>query len=205
METAVVIVDAGMGNIRSIENAFGALGYAVDVATSPRGLVPATHVVLPGVGAFGDGMAALEAGGWVPALEDAVLGRGVPFLGICLGMQLLAAWGTEHGERPGLGWVKGTVERLPDGNGVRVPHIGWNDVETNAPCPLLDDRGGVFYFVHSYALANDTPDAVASTEHGRRFAAVVQRGNVFGVQFHPEKSHRAGLGVLRAFAAIASC
>ena len=205
MEPAIVLVDAGMGNLRSVENALGALGHVVEVATSPRALTAATHVVLPGVGAFGDGMAALEAGGWVPALEDVVLGRGVPFLGICLGMQLLASWGTEHGERPGLGWVKGAVERLPDGNGVRVPHIGWNDVETTGPCALLDPSGGTFYFVHSYALADDSPDAVAVTAHGRKFAAAVQRDNVFGVQFHPEKSHRAGLAVLRAFAAVPPC
>jgi glutamine amidotransferase len=205
MDPAVVLVDAGMGNLRSVENAFGALGHAVEVASSPGALASATHVVMPGVGAFGDGMAALEAGGWVPALEDAVLGRGVPFLGICLGLQLLATWGTEHGDRPGLGWVKGTVERLPESPGIRVPHIGWNDVEATAPCPLVDPSGGTFYFVHSYALAADTPDAVAVTEHGGRFAAVVQRGNVFGVQFHPEKSHRAGLAVLREFAELKPC
>ncbi|MGQ0825725.1 MAG: imidazole glycerol phosphate synthase subunit HisH [Actinomycetota bacterium] len=201
MEPAVAVVDAGIGNIRSVENAFAVLDCKVEVASSPAALAASTHVVLPGVGGFGDGMAALREGDWVEALGDAVLRQGRPFLGICLGMQLLAARGTEHGEHAGLGWIDGTVDRLPDAADIRVPHIGWNDVEPTAPSPLFTEPDA-FYFVHSYALAPRSPAAVAVTEHGRPFAAAVQRDHVFGVQFHPEKSHRAGLALLRRFLAV---
>jgi len=201
MEPAVALVDAGIGNIRSVENAFAVLDCKVEVASNPSALAAATHVVLPGVGGFGDGMAALRDGGWIEALDDAVLAGGRPFLGICLGMQLLAEHGTEHGDRTGLGWIDGTIDRLPDAVGLRIPHIGWNDVEPVVACPLLPEPAA-FYFVHSYALAAAAPTTVAVTQHGQRFAAAVQRDHIFGVQFHPEKSHRAGLTLLRAFLAV---
>jgi imidazole glycerol-phosphate synthase subunit HisH len=201
MEPAVALVDAGIGNIRSVENAFAVLDCKVDVATVPGDLGPATHVVLPGVGGFGDGMAALRDGGWVDAIERAVLTEGRPFLGICLGMQLLAERGAEHGDHAGLGWIEGTVDRLGDAPGIRIPHIGWNDVEPIGPSPLLREPAA-FYFVHSYAYAVDAPAVIATAEHGQSFAAIVQRGHVYGVQFHPEKSHHAGLELLRNFLAV---
>ncbi|MGQ0826025.1 MAG: imidazole glycerol phosphate synthase subunit HisH [Actinomycetota bacterium] len=201
MEPAVALVDAGIGNIRSVENAFAVLDCNVDVVAAPDELASATHVVLPGVGGFGEGMAALRKGHWVDALARAVIAEGRPFLGICLGMQLLATHGTEHGQNAGLDWIDGTVDRLSDMADVRIPHIGWNDVQPYAPSPLLSEFA-TFYFVHSYALPTSAPATVATTEHGQSFAAIVQRDNVFGVQFHPEKSHRAGLDLLRNFLAV---
>jgi len=199
-----VVVNYGMGNLRSVVNAFAAVGREVTVSADPDDLDHAASVVLPGVGAFGDGMANLRQGGWVEPLTAAA-GRGVPFLGICLGMQLLAATSDEHGMHEGLGWIPGHVRRLPSTDpAIRIPHIGWNDVEVVSAGPLLDGLGSQpsFYFVHSFALDADAPGVSAVCGHGMPFAAAVQRDNVFGVQFHPEKSHVAGLQLLRNFIAL---
>lgn len=200
----VVVVNYGMGNIRSVVNAFAAVGCRARVSTDPRDLDHAGSVVLPGVGAFGDGMTKLRSGGWLEPLTAAA-DRGAPVLGICLGMQLLADTSTEHGEHQGLGWIPGRVQRLPGTDPtIRIPHIGWNDVAPVAPSPLLDGLGPApsFYFVHSFAMEADAAGVTAVCDHGARFAAVVQRDTVFGVQFHPEKSHRAGLRLLGNFAAL---
>ncbi len=196
-ERRVVVIDHGIGNITSVMNALSAVAAAPHRARDPRALVGATHVVLPGVGAFRDGMASLHEGGWIGPLEAVVREQEARFLGICLGMQLMAAYGEENGRHPGLGWLESNAVRLP--TGVRVPHVGWNDVAPVNRPSLLGDKAHSFYFVHSYAIPADEPAAVGLTTHGRPFAAAVQRGNLHGVQFHPEKSHRAGLALLRAF------
>jgi len=199
----VAIIDYRMGNIRSVANAVEALGYESLVAAEPRHLVGASHLILPGVGAFGDGMRNLRAGGWVDALDEEVRRKGKPFLGICLGMQFLATTSTEHGTHAGLGWIPGEVRPLPAGDPrFRVPHIGWDDVRPTRREGLFAGLGEteVFYFVHSYALAPDDSSLVSGAcEYGVRFAAGVEIDNIWAVQFHPEKSQRAGLAVLRNF------
>ena len=200
---AVAIIDYGMGNIRSVANAVEALGYESRVADEPRDLAGASHLILPGVGAFGDGMRSLRAGGWVDALEEQVLRQGKPFLGICLGMQFLATAGTEHGTHAGLDWIHGEVRRLTPGDPqFRVPHIGWDDVRPTRRDGLFSGLGEteVFYFVHSYVLVPDDLSLMSGEcDYGVSFAASVEMDNVWAVQFHPEKSQRAGLAVLRNY------
>lgn len=200
----IVIIDYGMGNLRSVANAFLALDFPAEVSSRPEDLRASDRIVLPGVGAFGDGMRNLELGGWIPVLEETVVRGGRPLLGICLGMHLLATTGTEGGLRQGLGWIPGVVERLlGDSPAIRVPHIGWNEVRFAKACGLFAglDQTQAFYFVHSYVLRPEDPSVVAgTTTHGVEFAAAIERGNVWGTQFHPEKSQKAGLAVLRCFA-----
>jgi glutamine amidotransferase len=201
----VTLVDYGAGNLRSVLNALDVLGVPTRVADEPSAVEDAAVLVLPGVGAFGDGMAGLRARRVLEPLTEQVLGRGVPFLGICLGMQFLADEGLEDGRHAGLGWIGGTVRRIEPGDKkFRVPHIGWNDVRIERPGVLLDglDEAPTFYFVHGYHLDPGPrgADAVTSTcWHGSTLVATVERGHVFGVQFHPEKSQRAGLRVLENF------
>ena len=199
----IAIVDYGMGNLRSVEKGFVHAGVPDVVVTGDPAVVrSAEGVVLPGVGAFRDAAANLESTG----LRDAVLERvadGVPFLGICLGMQLLADVGLEDGRWQGLGVVPGTCERLPAG--VKVPHIGWNTVRYPRPSRLFTGiaEDTAFYFVHSYRLAPTDPSCIiGSTHHGVDFAAAVEQGSVYAVQFHPEKSSAAGLALLGNFGTI---
>jgi glutamine amidotransferase len=200
----VSIIDYGMGNLRSVLNAFEFIGCKAAVARDPGELAQSSRIVLPGVGAFGDGMSNLREGGWVRALEEYVRVQGKPFLGLCLGMQVLATTGTEHGVHAGLGWIPGVVERLPTSQdlSVRIPHIGWNTVtcaRTNGMYEGIGDSAD-FYFVHSFALGADDRTVVNGyCVHGEQFAASVQMGNVWATQYHPEKSHKAGLRVLRNF------
>jgi glutamine amidotransferase len=205
---AVAIIDYGSGNLRSVENAVrrAAAGRATEVATTaePEVIAAADRIVLPGVGAFSACMSALAAAdGVLPALEQAVRARGVPFLGICVGMQLMAERGLEHGASPGLGWIAGEVARLaPAAAGAKIPHVGWNAVEFAADAPLFADlsSGIDMYFTHSFAFAPaETADVAAWSDHGGRFAAAVVRDNLAGVQFHPEKSQGAGLRLLANF------
>jgi len=204
----VVIVDYGMGNLRSVANAVGSLGAEPVLASTPAALDGASHVILPGVGAFGDGIERLRAGGWIVPLDEVVRGRKLPFLGICLGMQLLATSGTEHGTWDGLGWIAGTVARLgADDPSLRIPHIGWNDVEIAGEPRLFSgfDRkqSPCFYFVHSYALIPaDGSSITGRCTYGSPFVATIERDNIHGVQFHPEKSHKLGLALLRNFIAL---
>lgn len=199
----IVIVDYTMGNLRSVEKGFHAAGVEGAVVSGDPGVVASARgIVLPGVGAFRDAAAHLTSCGMRDVIAQRVAG-GVPMLGICLGMQLLATVGLEDGEWDGLDLVPGVCERLP--GGVKVPHIGWNTVEQPRSSALFDgiDEDTAFYFVHSYHLVPDDPSAViGSTVHGVPFAAAVQRGSVFGVQFHPEKSSEAGLRLLGNFARI---
>ncbi|HET7568275.1 MAG TPA: imidazole glycerol phosphate synthase subunit HisH [Gaiellaceae bacterium] len=202
MSARVSIVDYGMGNLRSVANAFAAVGGEPEIVTRAEQLAEAERIVLPGVGAFADGMRNLREGGWDEALEEEVRRKGKPFLGLCVGMQLLASVGLEHGETEGLGWVPGVCERLANGNGLRVPHIGWNDVEFTKPEGLYAGLEGSdsFYFVHSYVLRPEDGSVVSGVcDYGGPFAASIEAGNVRAAQFHPEKSHRAGLRMLANF------
>lgn len=199
----VAIIDYGMGNLRSVFNAMCILNCAAKVTKNPQELRQATHIILPGVGAFGDGMCNLKAGGWIEVLEEEVRRKGKPFLGICLGMQLLATIGTEHGTHKGLNWISGTVERLqiPDAS-IRVPHVGWNDANFVKKDHLFVGLGNTqdFYFVHSYVLLPEDESVISSTtEHGVNFVSSIEVENIYATQFHPEKSQKAGLAVLTNF------
>lgn len=199
----LAIIDYGMGNLRSVANAFDALGCAARITRDPRDLRQAERIVLPGVGAFGDGMQNLRQAGWIEALETEVRERGKPFLGLCLGMQLLAGLGTEHGQHAGLGWVPGTVVRIGGGDSaLRVPHIGWNDVRCRTKDGLYVGCGEAqsFYFVHSYVFQPDDPRSVSGFCHyGSEFAASIELDNIYATQYHPEKSQKHGLAVLQNF------
>ncbi|MEW6219301.1 MAG: imidazole glycerol phosphate synthase subunit HisH [Thermodesulfobacteriota bacterium] len=201
----LAIIDYGMGNLRSIANAFLALGCQVLVTRAATDLEAADAIVLPGVGAFEDGMRRLRELGMIEALSRQVLDRRKPYLGVCLGMQFLASESHEHGVTKGLGWLPGTVERIvPEGGAFKVPHIGWNDVEVVGFGPLFRDLAPrpVFYFVHSYHLRPVPESAHLVTSrcwHGTDVVASVSLGHIHGVQFHPEKSQAAGLKLLRNF------
>lgn len=200
-----VIVNYGMGNLRSVANACEALGFPARIAVDPRELREADRIILPGVGAFGDAMRNLSSVGWAEALEEEVRRKGKFFLGLCLGMQLLAAKGTEFGSHDGLGWVDGTVVRIEPGNlALRVPHMGWNNVSVVRKDGLLAGVGDspVFYFVHSFVLRPADPSVVTGwCSYGTDFAAVLEKDNLQATQFHPEKSQKAGLAVLKNFLA----
>jgi glutamine amidotransferase len=203
------LIDYGSGNLRSAERALVEAGRRIDapvdvlVTDDPEVVRRADRVVLPGVGAFAASMAGLQARpGLMEALGEAVHGRGAPFLGVCVGMQMLATRGEEFGLHAGLDWIPGEVRRLtPADPDLSVPHMGWNQVEAARPHPLLED-GRSMYFANSYAFAPADPAVVTATsDHGGRFTAAVARGNVAGVQFHPEKSQAAGLALLGRFLA----
>jgi glutamine amidotransferase len=202
----IAIVDYGVGNLRSVQKALERVGATAIVTSDPAALDAAQGMVLPGVGAFGDGMDHLRA----RRLVDPVLRQvedGKPLLGICLGMQLLFEQSEEMGLHQGLGLLPGRVVRFPDSE-LKVPHIGWNQLRMTGPRPemtLLQDipNGTYAYFVHSYYAAPDDPgDLLATTEYGLEFASVVGRGRIYGAQFHPEKSQEVGLQLLRNFARL---
>jgi len=207
---SVALIDYGSGNLRSAEKALRraaeGLNGGVDLVTTddPAVIARADGVVLPGVGAFAACMQALAArDGVIEAMTHAVQSRGAPFLGVCVGMQLMATRGLEFGATQGLGWVGGEVRKLvPADPHLKIPHMGWNTVETAAASPLLDGlpTGTHMYFTHSFAFhADDRADVAAWTDHGGPFAAAVVRGHVAGVQFHPEKSQAAGARLLTNF------
>jgi imidazole glycerol-phosphate synthase subunit HisH len=200
----IAIIDYKMGNLRSVQKSFEHAGVEDVVVTDDPALVEAADgIVLPGVGAFRDAAANLRESGVEEALRHKI-GAGTPFLGICLGMQLLADIGYEDGEHKGLGLVPGTCERLP--GGVKIPHIGWNTVEYPRDSQLFEDipESTAFYFVHSYRLVpRDSSAMIGSTEYGVRFAAAVESANIFAVQFHPEKSSAMGLKLLGNFGRLA--
>ncbi len=198
----LVVVDYGMGNIHSVAKALEAAGADVVVSNEAQALRDANRVVLPGQGAFGDCVTELRRTGLVEVLEDEVWRKGKPFLGICLGLQLLADWSEESEGCRGLGWLPGYVRHLSAADeGVRLPHIGWNDVSFTRETPLASGlRAPVFYFDHSYHIVPDDPSVVAaSCDYGNRFVAAIQHENLFATQFHPEKSQEAGLRLLRSF------
>jgi glutamine amidotransferase len=198
------VIDYGMGNRRSVEKALEHVGAHATITNDHDELRSADGLVLPGVGAFPQAMRNLEALG-LPELIHEQVGAGVPVLGICLGMQLLFDFSEELGGALGLGLIPGEVRRL-ETNGLRIPHIGWNEVRFDRASPLtreLPQSGCAFYHVHSFAARPSDPDTViASTEYGERFATLVGRASVSGVQFHPEKSSRDGLRMLGAFVGV---
>lgn len=199
--TSVAIIDYGVGNLRSVEKAFSAVGVDAVITGDRERLLSAERLVLPGVGAFGTCMSEFERHG----LKELVIDRvehGTPLLGICVGMQMLFEESAEFGKTKGLGLLKGQVNRFDDGNLV-VPHVGWNQVGKTSTSPLLNDvsENSFFYFVHSYYCEPADKDAiVGETEYGVTFASVVAKKNIYGVQFHPEKSQNAGLQLLKNFA-----
>lgn len=201
----VGIVDYQAGNIRSIESAFEHLGARVSRIEREADLAEATHVLLPGVGAFGHCAEKLRATGLVPALEQAILAEGKPMLGICVGMQLLSDSSEELGGHAGLGWIGGTVREIhPARFGERVPHVGWNDVQFAEPFgDYAAGESADFYFDHSFAY-HDPRDgkAIGLCDHGGSFAAVIRRDNLVAAQFHPEKSQASGLRFLGGFLAM---
>lgn len=201
----IAIIDYGMGNLRSVQKAFEKIGATARVVPFPRDVEHASGIVLPGVGAFGQAMDNLRAVGWVEPLRDACA-RGVPFIGICLGMQLLFESSEEMGQHEGLGILRGQVKRFT--GEFKVPQMGWNQIHVRAihESPLLRDvpDGGYAFFVHSYYCApRDSEVVLATTDYGIEFASVVGRANIFGAQFHPEKSQSVGLKILENFAALA--
>ncbi len=204
--TTIAILDYGIGNIRSVSNALAALGASSEITRDPARIAAADGVILPGVGAFPAGMELLHQTGLVPEIHKYVQ-TGKPFLGICLGMQLLFDRGTEFGDTKGLGLIPGVVDRIPVAPGQgRLPHIAWTQVARNSAVPDvmfegLDDAACRFYFVHSYT-ARDVPAAFVTGSVaylGHPVTASVQRGNVWGTQFHPEKSGPSGLKLLTNF------
>jgi len=199
----VAIVDYGVGNLASVAAAVEKVGFNAVVTDDADTIKTADKLILPGVGAFGDGMKLLRERGLVDPLNTAVLTLKTPILGICLGFQLIANKSEEFGEHQGLGWVDADVVRLtPDDPSLRVPHVGWNELYQTKPSPLFEDieDGTLFYYVHSYQL-HPTSDAVVIGEcdYGGRFVAAVQQDNIFAVQFHPEKSQLGGLALLKNF------
>ena len=211
MAEVVAVIDCGSGNLRSVEKAAAraaserGLALRIEVTDDPDFVSKADRIILPGVGAFAACMEGLSAiDGMVHALEHAALVEMRPLLGVCVGMQLMAERGFEFGETTGLGWVPGAVRLMePDDPAARIPHIGWNSVRIRTPHPALaslDHHPEDFYFVHSYHFAAENDAHVLGVaEHGGRFAAIVGRDNLLGVQFHPEKSQAAGLALLGDF------
>ena len=209
MAETVAIIDYGSGNLRSCAKAFErasrdrALREIVAVTSDPGEVLRADRVVLPGVGAFADCMRGLLAvQGMREALDEAVLKRAKPFLGICVGMQLMAERGVEFGTHKGLGWIEGEVRAIEPLDGLKVPHMGWNDLKIRDGEPLFKGlpTGTTMYFVHSYSLFPErAEDISASTDYGGPVAASLRRGNMAGTQFHPEKSQEAGLRLIGNF------
>lgn len=198
----IAIVDYGAGNLFSVKNALDYLGIENEVAGAPEALSAADALILPGVGAFPDAMRQLEKAGFVGPLRREA--RKKPLLGICLGMQLLFDRGYEFEECEGLGLIPGEVRKM-EPVGLKIPHMGWNALRYKNPCPLLEGipEGGWAYFVHSYAAVTPAENIAATTDYGGPVPALVARGRVFGAQFHPEKSSRMGLAILRNFAKLA--
>jgi glutamine amidotransferase len=200
----ILIIDYGMGNIGSLKNMFRRIGAPVDFASDPTSIIRAQKLLLPGVGAFDPAMLRIREAGLAEAIRSRALVNRIPVLGICLGMQLLTD-GSAEGKEPGLGIIPARAHRFPAVDGLKVPHMGWNLVRKTAPSPLTahlapDSR---FYFVHSYHVqVADQRDSILKASYGVDFDAAIQRDNVFGAQFHPEKSHRFGMALLKAFAEL---
>ncbi len=204
------IVRYGSGNVQAFKNIYNRLNIAAEIVDQPNQLAGATKIVLPGVGAFDQTMDMLESTGFLSALNQSVLEDCVPVLGVCVGMQVLGK-SSEEGERPGLGWIDGVVVKVDETNlksKPRLPHMGWNSIDPLRPSPLLagiDNKCG-FYFLHSYKMeCTHQEDVLANTHYGDGFPAAVNRGNIWGFQFHPEKSHGNGVQLLKNFAEHSPC
>lgn len=195
----IALVDYGIGNLRSVEKALRAVTEEVQLTSDPKVVLIADKVVLPGVGAFGDGMLGLRERGLVGPLHEIVDG-GKPLLAICVGMQLLFEWSNEGGKHEGLGLLPGRVQRF-ESEELKIPQTGWNQIHATRSNPLLDglESGAYAYFNHAYYCEAAPEDTLAYTDYGGRYASVIASGHLYGVQFHPEKSQRVGLAILRNF------
>lgn len=200
-ERKVCIIDYGMGNLLSVASALATLGCQATISADLRRISEADALILPGVGAFGEAMERMRALDLVDVLERRVLGARVPFMGICLGMQLLGTQSTEGGVHEGLGWIDAAVDSIPKDTSIRVPHIGWNEVRWSVEGPLSVNvtQDSHFYFNHSFCMRAENDCAIAFTDVGRPLVAAVAKDNIWGVQFHPEKSQNNGRRVLRNF------
>lgn len=197
----IVIVDYGVGNLLSVRNMLRKAGADVEISSDPAQILNAQKLLLPGVGHFDHGMKMLNTSGLRNALDQSVLKHKKPILGICLGAQILGKR-SEEGSTEGLGWLDMECVRLPASPGLRVPHMGWNGIQQKQASPLLDTKAddARYYFVHSYYMrCVDNKDILATVNHGIEFTCAVQRDNIFGTQFHPEKSLRHGLALMKAF------
>jgi len=200
----IVLVNYRVGNSGSILNMLKKMGIEATISSNISDIEKADKIILPGVGAFDNGMKNLNELGLVPVLNEKVIGNKVPILGICLGMQLLTKK-SEEGTLPGLGWIEGQTVKFKFNNNhknLKVPHMGWNTVNTNKQSALFDglNHESRFYFVHSYhVVCNDENDILAKTLYGSEFVSAIQRDNIMGVQFHPEKSHKFGMRLLENF------
>ncbi len=195
--SGIALIDYGAGNLQSVHNALKAAGASdIAVTADPADVLAGKRIVLPGVGAFAHCMGALAAiPGMIEALNEAVIEKGRPFLGICVGMQLMADEGREHGVTAGLGWISGFVSAMPAVPDLKIPHMGWNDVVPTVAHPVIE--AGEAYFLHGYAF--DGGDVLATTDHGGARVAAIGRDNMLGVQFHPEKSQTYGIATLQRF------
>ena len=207
LDNEVVIIDYEMGNLRSVQKAFDKIGVSAVVSSSRDVIRRAQKTVLPGVGSFSDGMKNLGKLDLISVLNEEVLKHKKPFLGICLGMQLVCRLGYEEKETPGLGWLDAEVTRFDCSMGdepIKVPHVGWNTVNYQKEIILFNDieNNSDFYFVHSYYLQTDEDVVAGRTSHGNFFVSSIQKNNIYGCQFHPEKSQRVGLKLLENFSAI---
>ncbi len=202
----IAILSYGFGNVRAFANIYRELNVAHVIADEPSALGKADKIILPGVGAFDHAMRRLRESGLADPIQEHVIGRGKPVLGVCVGMQMLAD-SSEEGTERGLGWVAGTVERIdfPTGESGRLPHMGWNTVRKIGANPILAgmDESLGFYFLHTFRFhCADQADSIATAEYAGNFTCAVNRRNVFGVQFHPEKSHQNGIRLLKNFAEL---
>ena len=197
----VAIIDYGAGNLHSVKNALDSLGAGSEITGDGDMILAADHVILPGVGSFGDAMDNLRASGLIDTVKKAADGSR-PFLGICLGLHLLFESSEESPDAEGLGLFSGTIKRIPD-CGLKIPHMGWNNITLTKPSRILPDDKPFLYFVHSYYTEAADPSLVSAyTEYGARLGIAVEDGNRFAVQFHPEKSGDAGLGILKRFLSL---
>ena len=206
MSDPVTIVDYGMGNIQSVRKTLSLAGVSSVVSSEPDVIISAKRLILPGVGHFGKAMGNLRSRGLTEALDEAVLKKKIPILGICLGMQLMAQYSSEGAEE-GLGWFDGSVVRFDVHDELRykVPHMGWNQAQQAKPSALLNniDQLSEFYFLHSFHYVTETSDEVLmNTSYSYNFVSAIEKENMYGCQFHPEKSHECGLHLLKNFSAI---
>jgi len=201
MSRDICILDYGMGNLQSVANAVGRLGYNPIVTFRRADIEKSGSLIIPGVGAFGEAMKRLNNLRLIELLNDRVLKDGIPVFGICLGMQMFAEQSTEGGLHEGLGWVKGKVERIPEAPNVRIPHVGWNDLERDSESIMFKniDETATFYFDHSFALTCDDSIVAATVTYGSKIVSAIQHENIMATQFHPEKSQNNGLRLLRNF------
>ncbi len=199
----VCLLDYGSGNVRSVFNLINHIGFRVVVSNDEKDIRSCTHLILPGVGSFGTAMDKIKRKIPLSVLDKEVLIKKKPFLGICVGLQVIFQKGYEFGEHDGLGWLNGIVEKL-DSENHPLPHIGWNSIKEKKRSPLFTGLGKIndFYFVHSFAVKTDAALVISKTFYGNTFCSAIQKDNIFGVQFHPEKSQKAGIVLMKNFLSL---